>query len=111
VSDLGPLATRPLVERRAVEAAEGASAEVSRLVYWLLGGLAAVILALSTAVLSANGARIAALEMAQARAGERLSALESSGRSVEQRLERIERKLDELIGRGLAPAPAGRGPG
>jgi hypothetical protein len=99
VSPSNPAATRPEAERRAIEAAEGASAQVSRLVFWMLGGLAAVIVALSTAVLSANGARIAALELSQARAGERLSALESSGRSVEQRLERIERKLDELIGR------------
>ena len=95
----GRTSTRPETGRRALDAAQEASAEVNRLVYWILGGLAALILALSMAVLASNGARIVSLEMGQVRTGERLSALESSGRSVEQRLERIERKLDELISR------------
>jgi hypothetical protein len=95
----GRIETVTALERRAIETAQQASDGVNRLIYWILGGLAALILALATAVLTADSGRIAALELAQARLGERVSALESSGRSVEQRLERIERKLDELMAR------------
>src|SRR5688500_12046985 len=88
--------------------AAAAAENVSKLTYWILGGLLTGVVALAGLALAHLQAQISALTTLEVSRRERLGALESSARAadarisaldtaLDRRLSRIESKLDEVL--------------
>ncbi|MFH1265066.1 MAG: hypothetical protein ABIK89_05020 [Planctomycetota bacterium] len=76
-----------------------------RILYWICGALAALLVAATGTAVASLNSRVDRLEGGASARAERVRALEVSDEGVTQRLARIEGKIDDLV---KAVATSGR---
>ena len=84
--------------------AERATEASDRLIWWIIGALAALVMAMGSMAYAQLRSDLATLAQASSSRAERLAALEARQNNVDGRLASIDAKLDRILDR----SPAGR---